>query len=131
MARLPSGRYLIQQVGEQVILFEEHTEHEIVKFDPAKMGDVALAQTLIAASELTADDKAWAHFWSGYFYAHAAVDGGTAPAGPVREEPRAPGPHYADLGFTDDQIARGEDFGRYDFPNLGSPGPDRDNIREW
>jgi hypothetical protein len=27
--------------------------------------------------------------------------------------------------------ADGSDFGRYDFPNLGSPGPDRDNIREW
>jgi len=40
-------------------------------------------------------------------------------------------PYHVDLGFTDDQVARGEDFGRYDFPNLGSPGPDHDNIREW
>lgn len=31
---------------------------------------------------------------------------------PVRQ------PHYVSLGVTDDEIARGEDYGRYDFPNL-------------
>jgi hypothetical protein len=40
-------------------------------------------------------------------------------------------PYYVNLGVTDDQVARGGDFGCYDFPNLGSPGPDHDNIREW
>lgn len=29
-------------------------------------------------------------------------------------------PHYVSFGFTDDEIARGEDFGRWDFPNLRS-----------
>jgi DNA N-6-adenine-methyltransferase (Dam) len=33
------------------------------------------------------------------------------------QEP-APQPYYVSFGFTDDQVARGEDFGGYDFPNL-------------
>jgi hypothetical protein len=40
----------------------------------------------------------------------------------VDDEPQqpqpAPGPYYVSLGVTDDEVARGEDFGRYDFPNL-------------
>jgi hypothetical protein len=55
----------------------------------------------------------------------------TVNAHPALSRPSESRPRYASLGFTDDQVARGEDFGRYDFPNLGSPGPDHDNIREW
>ena len=38
MARLPSERFLVQQIGPDVVLFEE--------------------------------DKCFAHFWAGYFWAH-------------------------------------------------------------
>lgn len=27
-------------------------------------------------------------------------------------------PYHVSLGFTDDEVARGDDYGRYDFPNL-------------
>lgn len=56
-----------------------------------------------------------------------SLRGVRSPAEPVRR------PYYANLGVTDDEVARGEDFGKYDFPNLGSPGPgpDRDGYREW
>jgi hypothetical protein len=74
MARLPSERFLIQQIGAQVVLFEEGTEREIVRFDPRDPESAFLAQRAIADSgSLTAEDKRLAHFWSGYFYAHAAL----------------------------------------------------------
>jgi hypothetical protein len=62
---------LIQQIGAQVILFREHTEEEIVRFDPSDMNSTATAQFTIFSSELSDEDKCFAHFWSGYFYAHA------------------------------------------------------------
>jgi hypothetical protein len=71
MARLPSERYLIQQIGGQVILFEEGSEREIVRFDPSDMDAAAKAQKAIYDSELGDEDKCFAHFWSGYFYAHS------------------------------------------------------------
>jgi len=64
--------YLIQQIGSQVILFEEGTEREIVRFDPADSNAAAQAQKVIHDSDLSAEDKSFAHFWSGYFYAHAS-----------------------------------------------------------
>jgi hypothetical protein len=37
----------------------------------------------------------------------------------AEENPQPPGkPHYVSLGVTDDEAARGDDYGRYDFPNL-------------
>lgn len=72
MAQLPGGEWLIQQIGEQVILFHRHTEEEVVRFDPRDASDAAKAQMFIAASEaLDAEQKSFGHFWSGYFYAHA------------------------------------------------------------
>lgn len=71
MARLPSERFLIQQIGGQVILFEEGSEREIVKFDPSDGSAAAQAQKVIYDSELDSEDKTFAHFWSGYFYACA------------------------------------------------------------
>lgn len=73
MARLPSYMYLIQQIDGDVVLWREHyDEEEIVRF-PVNDGDaVARAQHTIHLSEqLTDEDKCFAHFWSGYFYAHA------------------------------------------------------------
>jgi hypothetical protein len=75
MARLPSEMFLIQQIGSEVILFEEFTEHEIVRFDPG--GSIAAASALeviIAAPELGGEDKAFACFWAGYFHFYAGPD---------------------------------------------------------
>lgn len=72
MARLPSTRYLIQQIGGSVILFEDYTEREIVKFDPASQGDTARAQKVIHDDpQMSDEDKCFAHLWCGYFYAYA------------------------------------------------------------
>jgi len=73
MAQLPpDGEYLIQQIGGDVVLFHRYTEEEIVRFDPADADAAAKAQQWIAIDAgLTAEQKSFAHFWSGYFYAHA------------------------------------------------------------
>jgi hypothetical protein len=73
MARLPSDRYLIQQIDGEVVLFEEGTEAEIVRFDPRNADDVAKSQKIIYDSALGDEDKCFAHFWAGYFYAHASM----------------------------------------------------------
>lgn len=73
MARLPSERWLIQQIDGQVRLFEEGTEETIVVFDPANGNAAAQAQAVIHFdARLSDEDKCFAHFWSGYFHAHAA-----------------------------------------------------------
>lgn len=72
MARLPSEQYLIQQIDGTVILFSEGTEEEIVRFDPSDANQCCLAQRTIHESGMTDEDKCFAHFWSGYFYAHAS-----------------------------------------------------------
>lgn len=76
MARLPSERFLIQQIAGMVILFEDGSEREIVRFYPDSHDAVARAQGVINESDLDPEDKAFAHFWSGYFYAHAGGTGG-------------------------------------------------------
>lgn len=78
MARLPSERYVIQQIDGSVVLFEDGSEREIVRFNPADTNAAAQAQATIHESDLSDEDKAFAHFWSGYFYAHAT--------GPAAEE---------------------------------------------
>lgn len=82
VARLPSERFLIQQIGGDVVLYEEGTEEEVIRVPLyVKVGDhvqvnadgMARAQHVIHESrDLSAEDKCFAHFWSGYFYAHAA-----------------------------------------------------------
>ena len=72
MARLPSEGYLMQQIDGTVVLFEDGTEREIVRFDPSDSNAVAQAQLVIHQSELSEEDRAFAHLWSGYFYAHAS-----------------------------------------------------------
>jgi hypothetical protein len=72
MARLANGSWLMQQIGGQVILFKEFTEEEIIRFDPADANAAAQAQKVIHEDErLAEEEKAFAHFWSGYFYAYA------------------------------------------------------------
>lgn len=74
MAALPGGDWLIQQIGGEVILFHRHTEEEVVRFNPADRNAAARAQATIDASPvLNAEQKSFAHFWSGYFYAHMTM----------------------------------------------------------
>jgi hypothetical protein len=72
MARLPSEAWLIQQIDGQVVLFHEGDEREIVRFDPSDADATCKAQQVIHNSELSDEDKCFAHFWSGYFHAHAS-----------------------------------------------------------
>ena len=74
MARLPSERYLIQQIGGMVVLFEEYPGREIARWIAADGKSAAIAQGLIHHNpEMSDEDKCFAHFWSGYFYAHATM----------------------------------------------------------
>jgi hypothetical protein len=81
MARLPSRRYLMQAIGDDVILFEEGTEREIMRVRLIPQGRVHTeaigpAQKAIHdATELSAEDRSMAHFWLGYFYACAGGNG--------------------------------------------------------
>lgn len=74
MAQLPpDGDWLIQQIGGQVILFRRNTEEEVVKYDVNDFNATAQAQkTIFDSDRLTDEAKCFAHFWCGYFYAHAA-----------------------------------------------------------
>jgi hypothetical protein len=83
MAQLPpDGQWLIQQIGTEVILFERYTEQELVRFNPYDGNDAARAQSAInQLQELTQEQKTFAHFWSGYFYAYAT---GTTGPDPLR-----------------------------------------------
>src|ERR1700744_2743095 len=71
MARLPSEQYLMQQIGARVVLFEDFTERQIVRFDPSDGIAVANALDAIRDSELSDEDKCYACFWAGYFHAYA------------------------------------------------------------
>jgi len=77
MARLPSELYVIQQNDGIVTLSEDGSQREIARFDPADANATARAQKTIYDSELSDEDKCFAHFWSGYFHAHA---GGEQPS---------------------------------------------------
>lgn len=77
MAQLPpDGEWLIQQIGGRVVLYNRNTEEELASFDPSSANAAAIAQGEIHfLEELTAEQRAFAHFWSGYFYAHASSGG--------------------------------------------------------
>lgn len=76
MAQLPGGTFLIQQIGDQVVLYNRWTEQEIVKYDSHDGDATAKAQKSIYDSGLLdPEDKCFAHFWCGYFYAHATTGG--------------------------------------------------------
>ncbi len=78
MARLPSERYVMQQADGIVFLYEEgpglEPAHEVLRFNPHNANETAQAQKTIHDSDLSDEDKCFAHFWSGYFYAHATGD---------------------------------------------------------
>lgn len=73
MAQLPpDGNWLIQQIAGDVVLFQRHTEQELVRYPADNASATGDAQKMILESEeLTPEAKAFAHFWCGYFYAHA------------------------------------------------------------
>lgn len=75
MAQLPpDGEWLIQEIDGIVVLFHRHTEEEIIRFNPADADAAAIAQsTIYQDSRLTDEQKCFAHFWSGYFYATAML----------------------------------------------------------
>jgi hypothetical protein len=75
MAQLPpDGRWLVQQDSGVVTVFDRHTQEEIIKVDPGDADAMARAQQDIYDSDrLSAEQKCFAHFWCGYFYAHAGV----------------------------------------------------------
>lgn len=74
MSRLaPGSPWLIQQIAGEVILFHEYNEEEIVRFDPSNGNETAKKQKFIHDHpSLTEEEKVFAHFWSGYFHAHAS-----------------------------------------------------------
>lgn len=77
MAQLPpNGEWLVQQNDGIVSVFNRYSEEEIVRFNPSVMQDTAQAQKVIYDSDrLNPEQKCFAHFWSGYFYAHATSNG--------------------------------------------------------
>lgn len=78
MAQLPGGNFLIQQIGAEVVVFDRYTEQEVVRFNPLDPAAIASAQQTISTShQLNDEEKCFAHFWSGYFYAHAPNGGPT------------------------------------------------------
>lgn len=74
MAQLPpDGEWLVQQIDGVVVLYKMGSEEEIVRFDPSDANAAARAQFTIHSSDrLDAEQKCFAHFWCGYFYAHAS-----------------------------------------------------------
>lgn len=72
MAQLPGGRLLIQQVDGTVVIFDSYTDETYLTFDPSSGDACAKAQKLIHDDPRMDDEqKCFAHFWSGYFYANA------------------------------------------------------------
>lgn len=74
MAQLPpDGEWLVQQIDGVVIVFQRYTEDEVVRFDPRDANASAQAQAVIYNSDrLDPEQKSFAHFWCGYFYASAS-----------------------------------------------------------
>lgn len=74
MAQLPpDGDWLIQQNDSTVHLFHRYTGEELLAFDPADKDAVRDAVGIIYQNidRFTDEQKAFAAFWCGYFYAHA------------------------------------------------------------
>lgn len=74
MAQLPpDGEWLVQKEGPFTVIFHRYTEKEVTRFITADANAAALAQKDIYDSKLlTPEQKCFAHFWCGYFYAHGS-----------------------------------------------------------
>ena len=67
----PDGEWVIQNYGSEVVLSHRHTGEELVRYDASVADESAKAQGKIARlDQLTEEQRAFAHFWSGYFYSH-------------------------------------------------------------
>lgn len=73
MAQLPpDGEWLVQTIGTDTVIFHPYTEEEIVRVPSDDADANARAQGAIHFSDrLTDEQKSFAHFWMGYFYAYA------------------------------------------------------------
>lgn len=75
MSVLPGENWAIQQIDGMVVLFNRYTDEEVVRFDPSDANATAQAQKTIHDSDKLDDEqKCFAHFWSGYFYAYGSGD---------------------------------------------------------
>jgi hypothetical protein len=77
MAQLPpDGEWIVQHIGDRVVLFHRHTEKEIASAQADDGDAIAKVQSTIHKSpELTPEQRAMAHFWFGYFYGYAVSFG--------------------------------------------------------
>jgi len=75
MAQLPpDGMWLMQQIGGEVVLFHRDTEEEVARFMPGDPdGFGAALQRVGADDRFNLEQKMFAGFWAGYFYAHATL----------------------------------------------------------
>lgn len=73
MAALPpDGEWVVQQIDGEVMVFRVGSEEEVVRFNPQDRNESAKAQKVIHDDDrLTSEQKCYAHFWCGYFFAHA------------------------------------------------------------
>lgn len=76
MAQLPpDGTYLIQQIDMEVHVYHRDTQEVLHRFDVTDQNATAIAQGLIWHDErLTPEQRCFAIFWSGYFYAHTGAE---------------------------------------------------------
>jgi hypothetical protein len=71
MAQLPGGDWLVQLIGDEVVVFQRYTELEIVRYDVRDASAAAQAQAVIHGSDQLDDEqKSFAHFWCGYFHGY-------------------------------------------------------------
>lgn len=77
MAQLPpDGDYLIQHIGDDVVIFQRGSEDEIARWPVGDADAIAKAQLVIHETPLLTDEaKCFAHFWAGYFYGCARTAG--------------------------------------------------------
>lgn len=72
----PDGEWLVQQNDGMVTIFNQYTQEEIFKGDPSNAHAFSIAQKVIhELPQLNTEQKCFAHFWCGYFYAHAHASG--------------------------------------------------------
>jgi hypothetical protein len=76
MARLSAeSSWMIQQNDGMVTIFHEHTQEHLLQFNPGNANETAITQKLIHdLPQLNEEEKCFAHFWSGYFYAHSGAE---------------------------------------------------------
>lgn len=72
MAQLPNSNLLIQQNYGIVSIFDRYSQEVYFHFNPANADETARTMAEIwHDGRMSDEDKCFAIFWSGYFYAHA------------------------------------------------------------